>query len=73
MISGVPLRGFWAASLAIAPRPVIAYDWYRAFIQSMLDRGHYVWFARVVAFSEVGVGVALLLGALTGAVGGDAG
>jgi len=66
MSTGGPLQGFWAASLSTTPRPVIAYDWYRAFIEMLLAGGHYVWFAKVVAFSEVGVGIALLVGALTG-------
>jgi thiosulfate dehydrogenase [quinone] large subunit len=66
MNTGQPLQGFWAASLATSPRAVIAYDWYRAFIEALLNGGHYVWFAKLVAFSEVGIGIALVLGALTG-------
>jgi thiosulfate dehydrogenase [quinone] large subunit len=66
MSTGAPLQGFWTASVTTAPRPAIAYDWYRAFIEALLAGGHYVWFAKVVALGEVGVGVALLLGALTG-------
>jgi thiosulfate dehydrogenase [quinone] large subunit len=66
MSTGLPLQGYWQGSLATAPRPVIAYDWYRAFIEFLVAGGHHVWFAKLVAFGEVGVGVALALGALTG-------
>jgi thiosulfate dehydrogenase [quinone] large subunit len=44
----------------------VAYDWYRAFLQEMLEGGHYVWFAKVVAVGEVVVGLALILGVFTG-------
>jgi thiosulfate dehydrogenase [quinone] large subunit len=70
MSTGAPLQGYWTASLTTAPRPVIAYDWYRAFIEGLLAGGHYVWFAKVVAFGEVGVGIGLILGALTGVAAG---
>jgi len=53
MSTGAPLQGFWTASLTTAPRPVIAYDWYRPFIESLLAGGHYAWFAKFVAFGEV--------------------
>jgi len=66
MTTGLPLQGFWKAALVTEPRPVIAYDWYRAFIEALVVGGHYVWFAKLVACSEVAVGVALLLGAFTG-------
>ena len=66
MTTGLPLQGYWQASLTTAPRPVIAYDWYRAFVEFLVAGGHYVWFAKVVAFGETAVGIALVLGALTG-------
>ena len=47
-------------------RPAIAFDWYRAFIQSLLDGGFYTWFAPTIAIGELLVGVALVLGAFTG-------
>jgi thiosulfate dehydrogenase (quinone) large subunit len=67
--TGVALRGFWERAVIIpdAPaRPAIAFDWYRAFIQSLLDGGHYTWFAKLVVAGEVLVGVALILGAFVG-------
>jgi thiosulfate dehydrogenase [quinone] large subunit len=49
-------------------RPPIAYEWYRDFIGAMLNGGHYVWFAKLVVFAELLIGVALILGAFTGIV-----
>jgi thiosulfate dehydrogenase [quinone] large subunit len=66
--SGEALKGFWtnAAKLPADSKPPIAYDWYRAFIQYMLDNGWYTWFADVVMWGELLVGVALILGAFVG-------
>jgi thiosulfate dehydrogenase [quinone] large subunit len=69
MQTGEALRGFWerAAALPEPPaRPLIAFDWYRQFIQWLIDIQAYTWFAKVIAVSEVLIGVALILGAFTG-------
>ncbi len=69
MQGGEALRGFWERAIAIpeAPaRPLIAFDWYRSFLTGMLNAGSYTWFAKLIAVGEVLVGVALVLGALTG-------
>jgi len=66
---GAALKGFWTKIVAIpaAPaKPAITYDWYRAFIQFMLDNGWYSWFASLVAVGEFLVGAALILGAFVG-------
>ena len=66
---GSALKGFWAKAAAVpaAPaKPAITYDWYRAFIQFMLDNGFYTWFAPLVAFGEFLVGAALIVGAFVG-------
>jgi len=66
---GAALKGFWAKAAAIpdAPaKPAITYDWYRGFIQFMLDSGWYTWFAWLVAFGEFMIGAALILGAFVG-------
>jgi thiosulfate dehydrogenase [quinone] large subunit len=66
---GTALQGFWtkAAAIPAAPaKPAITYDWYRGFIQFMLDNGWYSWFAPLVAIGEFMVGVALILGAFVG-------
>jgi thiosulfate dehydrogenase [quinone] large subunit len=67
MQTGEALKGFWSRAVQIPAegRPLIAYDWYRNFIQSMLDSGSYVWFAKLVAVGELLVGIALIFGFLT--------
>jgi thiosulfate dehydrogenase [quinone] large subunit len=64
--TGRGLLGFWKAALGSNPHggAVITYDWYRAFIQLLVDVHAETWFAKLIATSESGVGIALLLGAL---------
>ena len=67
--TGFALKGFWERIVQVpdAPaRPVIAFDWYRDFIQFMLDNEAYTWFAKLVAYGEVFIGIALIIGAFTG-------
>jgi len=67
-MSGDALKGFWTGAVAVPAngRPAIAFDWYRAFIQSLLDAGAYTWFAKVVAYGELLVGIALIIGLFVG-------
>jgi thiosulfate dehydrogenase [quinone] large subunit len=64
-VSGQGLQGFWAKAVA-PPSSPIAEGWYRVFIQFMLNHGWYTWFASLVMVGELLVGVALILGILTG-------
>jgi len=70
MQTGEALKAFWTKAVAIPDtgKPLITFDWYRNFIQGMLDSGSYVWFAKVVAFGELLIGVALILGLFVGVV-----
>jgi thiosulfate dehydrogenase [quinone] large subunit len=65
---GAPLRGYWERAIAIPEQgqPQIKYDWYRDFLQYMVDHEWYTWFAWIIAFGEVVVGIALIVGAFTG-------
>jgi thiosulfate dehydrogenase [quinone] large subunit len=66
---GAALQGYWtkAAAIPAAPaKPAITYDWYRAFIQFMLDNGWYSWFASLIAVGEFLIGAALIAGAFVG-------
>ena len=67
-MTGEPLKGFWTGAVQIPAegRPPVAFDWYRSFLQFMLDQGWYTWFGPLVAIGETLIGVALILGALTG-------
>lgn len=66
--TGAALKGFWTNIVKIPEKgkPPITYDWYRSFIAYLLDRNAYSWFGPLVAYGEVLVGVALVVGALTG-------
>ena len=66
--TGEALKSFWARIVVIPEpgRPAITYDWYRAFIQGMLDAQAYTWFAKLVAYGELLIGIALIIGAFTG-------
>lgn len=67
--TGEALRGFWERAVAVpdAPaRPAIAFDWYRSFIQGLLDSGAYSWFSKLIVAGEILVGIALILGAFVG-------
>ncbi len=66
--TGDALKGFWTGAVAIPEggRPPIAFDWYRSFLQFMLDAQAYTWFAKLIAYGELIIGIALILGAFTG-------
>jgi len=66
--TGDALKGFWSGIVVVPAegRPPISFDWYRSFIQSMLDAEAYSWFAPLVAYGEYLIGIALILGAFTG-------
>lgn len=64
--TGDALKGYWMNALTMDPKPVIYFDWYRSFIQLLVDTQSYTWFAKLVAYGELAIGVALILGAFTG-------
>ncbi|HRF93580.1 MAG TPA: DoxX family membrane protein [Aggregatilineales bacterium] len=68
METGEALKGYWTRAVAIPEtgRPVITFDWYRDFLQGMLDAQAYTWFAKLVALGELFVGIALVVGAFVG-------
>lgn len=68
MQSGEAILGYWTRAVAIPEggRPAISFDWYRSFLQTLIDAGTYNWFAKLIAVGEVVVGVALIIGAFVG-------
>jgi thiosulfate dehydrogenase [quinone] large subunit len=69
IIDGSGLLAFWQriAAVPVAPaKPVIIYDWYRGFIQVLIDSHLENFMGKVVAFGETAVGVGLILGAFVG-------
>ncbi|MBI3980289.1 MAG: DoxX family membrane protein [Chloroflexi bacterium] len=69
MSTGEAIKNFWvrAAAVPAAPaRPPITYDWYRGFLQFLLDSGAHPWFGPLIALGEFLVGLGLILGVLVG-------
>ncbi len=67
--TGAALKGFWTNAVLIPEppgRPAISFDWYRSFLQAMLDSGAYTWFSKLIIAGELLVGIALILGIFTG-------
>jgi thiosulfate dehydrogenase (quinone) large subunit len=67
--TGEALKGFWTGAVKVSAetgKGAIAFDWYRSFLQFMLDAQAYTWFAKLVAYGELLIGIALILGAFTG-------
>jgi thiosulfate dehydrogenase [quinone] large subunit len=69
MDGGAALQGYWTGATAVpegggAPRA--AWGAYRELLQYMLDNEWYTWFAKVIVFGELLIGIGLILGALTG-------
>lgn len=66
--TGDALKSSWTNMVKIPEtgKPPITFDWYRSFIQSMLDAGAYTWFSKLVVFGELAVGIALILGMFVG-------
>lgn len=66
--SGQGIMGFWKGALGTTPAgaPVITFDWYRGFIQFLVDTNSAGWFSYVIVFGEMAVGIGLILGAFVG-------
>lgn len=63
MGDGTALKGFWMG--AVGPESGIKYEWFKSFLEALLNGGHYTWFAKLVVLGEIAVGVGLILGAAT--------
>lgn len=66
--TGESILGYWQRAVVIpeAGRPAISFDWYRSFLQLLIDTEAQTWMGPLVAWGEVLVGVALVLGIFTG-------
>lgn len=65
---GAALAGYWqnAVSIPETGSPPVTYDWYRDFLQLLLNNGAESWFSWLIVFGELLVGLGLIFGALTG-------
>lgn len=66
--TGESILGFWTRAVAIPEtgRPAISFDWYRSFLQLMIDMDLQYVMGPVIAYGELLIGVALVLGIFTG-------
>jgi thiosulfate dehydrogenase [quinone] large subunit len=66
--SGQGIMGFWKGALGTTASgaPVVTFDWYRSFLQYLVDTNSGGWFSYVIVFGELAVGVGLILGAFVG-------
>jgi thiosulfate dehydrogenase [quinone] large subunit len=69
MSTGEALRSYWERAVTVPEppaRPSISYDWWRSFLQGMLDTNSHTWFGPLIAIGETLVGIGLIVGALVG-------
>ncbi|MDZ4669671.1 MAG: DoxX family membrane protein [Phototrophicales bacterium] len=68
MDTGEALKGYWVRAVAIPEtgRPPISFDWYRDFLNGMIESNAHTWFSKLVVFGELFIGIALIIGAFVG-------
>jgi thiosulfate dehydrogenase [quinone] large subunit len=69
IVDGAGILAFWkriAAVPAAPAKPTITYDWYRSFIQFLIDNNAQGVMGKLIAFGETAVGLGLIFGAFTG-------
>ncbi|MCC6703539.1 MAG: DoxX family membrane protein [Thermomicrobiales bacterium] len=69
MKGGAALKGYWTGAVTVPEgggSPRAPWAAYRELIQFMLDREWYTWFAKLIVFGEILIGLGLIVGALTG-------
>jgi len=65
--SSAGILGFWKNGVGSAEKAGLAnYDWWKGFLQFMIDNHADVWFAKVIVLGEIAVGLGLIFGALVG-------
>jgi thiosulfate dehydrogenase [quinone] large subunit len=65
---GSAVLGYWQHAVSIPDKGAapITFDWYRSFLQILIDSGAQGWFAWLIVLGELLVGLALLTGVLVG-------
>lgn len=66
--TGAALQAYWQRAVQIPAqgKPPVTYDWYRGFLTFLLDTGSHTWFAKLVAYGELIMGIFLIVGLFTG-------
>jgi thiosulfate dehydrogenase [quinone] large subunit len=65
---GASLLGYWTNAVAIPEqgRPAITFEWYRDFLNFLIANDAQTWFAYLIVFGEIAIGLGLIFGILTG-------
>ena len=50
----------------MTPKPVIAFDWYRSFIEFVVNSDAHIWLSKIIISDELAIALGLILGAFTG-------
>jgi thiosulfate dehydrogenase (quinone) large subunit len=66
--TGDSILPFWqnAVNIPEQGKPAITFDWYRGFLQFLIDIDAAPWFTYIIVFGEIAVGVGLIVGAFVG-------
>jgi thiosulfate dehydrogenase (quinone) large subunit len=48
MGTGEALLDFWKRGLKMTPKPAISFDWYRSFIEYLVNSEAHTWFSRLL-------------------------
>jgi thiosulfate dehydrogenase [quinone] large subunit len=67
--TGTALAGYWTKAVAISPdtgKGAITFEWYRDFLNLLLNNHTAGWFAQLITFGELAVGLGLIVGLFTG-------
>jgi thiosulfate dehydrogenase [quinone] large subunit len=66
---GASLLGYWERAVAVPEPPgraAISFEWYRDFLNLLIANDAHTWFAWLIVFGEIAVGIGLIFGILTG-------
>ena len=71
MDGGAALKGYWAKAIAVDPKTGTGpinndYGWYRDFLTFLVNNNAHTWFAKLIVWGEILVGVGLIVGGLVG-------
>lgn len=68
MDTGASILGYWKGAVAVPAQgsPRITFDWYRSFLQFLIDNDLAPVFGRAIAVGETLVGIGLIVGAFVG-------
>jgi len=65
---GASLLGYWQNAVKVPAQgsAPVTFDWYRSFLQLLIDSHSQGWFGWLITLGELAVGIGLLVGALVG-------